>query len=573
MKKITLLLAAFFALATTALADEQPAFTFNWAHSIDGGTTGGDNIVGMANSANGDYYVATSWGSTSTAGQTNLWFDTEVLNGADGKAIVGSPYSSGSSNNGNLLIQKVSNTGSVAWFGYTRKGDIAADKSHIVATKDGGLLAVVKTRAWVAEAGYDNLIEYVDPTGHTTTIKDMGNVKNEYRYLLLKVDEDGQLQWSRLVAGKVEQRTKALTTDNASIYGVTLDADGNIYLAGNFRTELYFKKTDGTVETLEAQNTADWNGDSQGVVGDLFLVKLDKEGYFTKALTAEGTAASAFVDKIIYTDGSVFFNGRVKGNEGGNYTLGGKAINASTDCEDLILGSVSTADLSVNYVKVIAPSGSKKTIQNNGIQYMDGYVYLTGSTMGGLTGIYENDKGAHRGYLLKVKAATGEVEKNAIYLNSNSISKFCGVYLNGETMYAFGYDMSAGAVLVPVNPESLALGTATTICKAGTVAVCGTPLMDGENIILINRGRNTASFDGTETSFPTLKSWCVVYYSYKVASIPTGVSNIKADAKAAQTAVYTTDGAQVKSSTNASNATSGLSKGVYVVRGKKVMVN
>lgn len=207
MKKFILFLAACFMLAIASQAETQPAVTFNWAHTVDGATSAGDNIIGMVKASDGDYYVATTWGTNSGASQVNLWFDGEQVTGADGAAIVGSPYT-GTSKNGNMFLQKVSNAGSIVWNAYTRKGDIAHDKSHIVSTKDGGLLAVLKTRAWVAEAGYDNLVEYVDPTGHVTTIKDMGNVSGEYRYLVLKIAENGSLEWSRLIAGKVEKRKR-----------------------------------------------------------------------------------------------------------------------------------------------------------------------------------------------------------------------------------------------------------------------------------------------------------------------------------------------------------------------------
>ena len=69
MKKITLFLAAFFMLATASLAETQPAVTFNWAHTVDGATSAGDNIIGMVKASGGDYYVATTWGTNSRASQ------------------------------------------------------------------------------------------------------------------------------------------------------------------------------------------------------------------------------------------------------------------------------------------------------------------------------------------------------------------------------------------------------------------------------------------------------------------------------------------------------------------------
>lgn len=110
MKKFILFLAACFMLATASQAETQPAVTFNWAHTVDGATSAGDNIIGMVKASGGDYYVATTWGTNSGASQVNLWFDGEQVTGADGAAIVGSPYT-GTSMNDNMFLQKVSNAG------------------------------------------------------------------------------------------------------------------------------------------------------------------------------------------------------------------------------------------------------------------------------------------------------------------------------------------------------------------------------------------------------------------------------------------------------------------------------
>ena len=92
MKKFILFLAACFMLATASQAETQPSVTFNWAHTVDGATSAGDNIIGMVKASGGDYYVATTWGTNSGASQVNLWFDGEQVPGAAGAAIVGSPY-------------------------------------------------------------------------------------------------------------------------------------------------------------------------------------------------------------------------------------------------------------------------------------------------------------------------------------------------------------------------------------------------------------------------------------------------------------------------------------------------
>lgn len=73
-KNFTLLLAAFMLLMVSAQA--QSPLTFQWAHSVDGNTTGGDNIIGMCKSSDGNYYVATNFGSSSSQTDAmSVWFD------------------------------------------------------------------------------------------------------------------------------------------------------------------------------------------------------------------------------------------------------------------------------------------------------------------------------------------------------------------------------------------------------------------------------------------------------------------------------------------------------------------
>lgn len=572
MKKVTFLLLAVFAIFATASAE---TLTFNWAHTVDGATSGGDNMIGTAKAADGNYLIASTFGTTDKA--LNVNFDGATLQDKDGNAIEGSTYT-GTSNNGNLLLQKVATDGAVKWFAYTKKGDVDQSNSKIVATSDGGVIAVLKTRAWVKAAGYDNILEVVDATGNVTTVKDMGNEASEYRYLVVKFTADGKLDWTRLIAGLVKTDTKYATKNNSYVYGVAVDAEDNIYLAGNFRTELYFKKADGTKETLVAKNNVDWTGDSQSVIGDLFIVKLDKDGYFTSKLLAEGTAKCAFVDNLAYNDGKLYFNGRVQG-DGTAMTLGGKAVDASADFQTMILGSVNTADMSVNYVNVltsVANSAKKFVLQNKNVQYVDGKVYYTGLLNGGLAKAGSSEPFATNGatqlkaYVLQVDPATGDVTNS--FVNANGISGYFGVYVGTNNIYAFGYNMSSGAILTTISKTSFTAGEEYKVCTFGSVAACANPIIDGNNFVMMNRGNKTVAYYGTETSFTGISNWGVTYYSYKIDDISSGVNGIDADEAAKNYDVYTTNGIFVKTATSFEDAKAGLDKGVYVIGNEKVAI-
>lgn len=573
MKKITFLLLAVFAMFATVNAAEP---VFNWAHTVDGATSAGDNVVSMAKAADGNYYVANTFGTTDASRNVN--FDGATIQDKDGNAIEGSPYT-GTSNNGNLLLQKVATDGSVKWFAYTRKGDVNQSNSKIVAAKDGGVIAVLKVRAWVAAAGYDNLIEVVDAAGAVTTVKDMGTQASEYRYLVIKLNAEGSLEWTRLIAGLVRTDTKYATKDNAYIYGVDVDENDNIYLAGNFRTELYFKKADGTTEALVAKNNVEWTGDSQSVIGDLFLVKLDKDGYLTDKLLADGTATCAFIDNVAYNDGKIYLNGRVQGN-GTEMKLGDKALNASSERQTMFIASVNTADMSVNYVNAlssVANSAKRFVLQNKNAQYVDGKVYFTGLLNGGLAkaGSTEpfatNNATVLKAYLLQVDPATGEVLNS--FVNANGISGYFGVYVGSNNIYAFGYHMTAakGAILTTINKTSFAAGEEYVMCNSGSVATCANPIIDGNNFVMANRGNRTAKYYGTETSFTGMNNWISTFYSYKIDDT-VGVNAVNADNNAKNYDVYTTSGIFVKNATSFEDAKAGLDKGVYVIGGEKVAV-
>ena len=576
-KKFTLLL--FAILSLTMSLNAQTPLAFQWAHSVDGATTGGDNVMGMCKSSDGYYYIATNFGTSTTKKALNVWFDGELLKNEHG-AYEGSPYT-GTSQNGNMLLQKVAKDGSVVWTTFTKKGDV--DHAEVAPTSDGGLIVALKCRAWVKEAGLENMLCYVDATESETNITG-DQVESEYRYLIMKITKTGTIEWYRKITGLVKNGEKQPTKNNIYVYGLAVDEYDNIYLAGNFRTEMYLNKSDETKATLVAKSSVDtWGGDSQNTVGDMFLVKLDSKGYYLNSVVNEGVVDCAFLDKVVYNDGKLYLDGRVK-SVGNEITFGGVTVNASKDFQTQLLLSVNTEDLSVNYIKSLTSVANKSgrfVIQNKSVQYLNGYVYFTGLLNGSWKQESESENIATnhtsaqlKGYVVKMNPETGKVEK-ATVRTDGGIGGFFGVYEGAEKLYAFGYDFSGGAIVAPINKNTYAVETPIIVCKYGLVGNATTPIVDGENFVMANRGKSAASFYGTDKKFENLKNWGSVYYSYKMSDvISTGInkptiSGIDSDVIVD---VYTLGGVKVKSGVAASNATEGLAKGIYIVNHKKVIV-
>lgn len=576
-KKFTLLL--FAILSLTMSLNAQSPLAFQWAHSVDGATTGGDNVMGMCKSSDGYYYIATNFGTSTTQKALNVWFDGELLKNEHG-AYEGSPYT-GTSQNGNMLLQKVAKDGSVVWTTFTKKGDV--DHAEVAPTSDGGLIVALKCRAWVKEAGLENMLCYVDATESETNITG-DQVESEYRYLIMKITKTGTIEWYRKITGLVKNGEKQPTKNNIYVYGLAVDEYDNIYLAGNFRTEMYLNKSDETKVTLVAKSSVDtWDGDSQNTVGDMFLVKLDSKGYYLNSIVNNGIVDCAFLDKVAYNNGKLYLDGRVK-SVGNEITFGGVTVNASKDFQTQLLLSVNTEDLSVNYIKSLTSVENVKkrfVIQNKSAQYLNGYVYFTGLLNGSWQqeGESENIATNHtsaqlKGYVLKMNPETGKVEK-ATVRTDGGIGGFFGVYEGAEKLYAFGYDFSGGAIVAPINKNTYAVETPIIVCKYGLVGNATTPIVDGENFVMANRGKSAASFYGTDKKFENLKNWGSVYYSYKMSDvISTGINKptISGVASDVIVDVYTLGGVKVKSGVAASNATEGLAKGIYIVNHKKVIV-
>lgn len=576
-KKFTLLL--FAILSLTMSLNAQSPLAFQWAHSVDGATTGGDNVMGMCKSSDGYYYIATNFGTSTTQKALNVWFDGELLKNEHG-AYEGSPYT-GTSQNGNMLLQKVAKDGSVVWTTFTKKGDV--DHAEVTPTSDGGLIVALKCRAWVKEAGLENMLCYVDATESETNITG-DQVESEYRYLIMKITKTGTIEWYRKITGLVKNGEKQPTKNNIYVYGLAVDEYDNIYLAGNFRTEMYLNKSDETKVTLVAKSSVDtWDGDSQNTVGDMFLVKLDSKGYYLNSIVNNGIVDCAFLDKVVYNNGKLYLDGRVK-SVGNEITFGGVTVNASKDFQTQLLLSVNTEDLSVNYIKSLTSVENVKkrfVIQNKSAQYLNGYVYFTGLLNGSWQqeGESENIATNHtsaqlKGYVLKMNPETGKVEK-ATVRTDGGIGGFFGVYEGTKKLYAFGYDFSGGAIIAPIDKETYAVETPIIVCKYGIVGNATTPIVDGENFVMANRGKSAASFYGTDKKFENLKNWGSVYYSYKMSDvISTGINKptISGVASDVIVDVYTLGGVKVKSGVAASNATEGLAKGIYIVNHKKVIV-
>ncbi|HQW03276.1 MAG TPA: SBBP repeat-containing protein, partial [Saprospiraceae bacterium] len=106
-----------------------------------------------------------------------------------------------------------------------------------------------------------------------------------------KLDRDGQMLWAFTFGGNTEDYGEALS----------IDADGNVYVAGYFNGTADFEPGSGTTNLTSV-------GDY-----DAFLCKFDADGNFQWAIRLGGTSADQVSDMAVDTAGNILLAGQFSG--------------------------------------------------------------------------------------------------------------------------------------------------------------------------------------------------------------------------------------------------------------------
>lgn len=573
-KNLLLFLFSMLAAVMTASADNIP-FEFQWAHNVDGGTSAGDNTVAMCKS--GDYYyIVSSFGAATNQSALNVWFDGEKMKNASGLEIIGAGYegSSSTSYTANLLLQKVQQDGTIVWTAYSNGGDIDWSGTQIAPLSNGGVVLALKSRIWSANEDDKVCFRYNDPKNQQTVISSDKFTASQYTYTICKINPDGEFgDYTNIVMG-LKAYSAATPKNTIYIYGFTTDADDNIYLGGNFTSTLNLDDT----HSYEPRHLDGWDGDVQDKVGEMFVAKYNNKLKLQTAVVEgenTGSASCSQIDKLVYNDGKLYAVARVA--NGKNIVFGNKTFSTSEKATPVIM-QLRASDLSVNLVNAFEAEVNIKSrydFKSYGMQYLNGKIYFLGS----LNGLWKQDGETLldnttttwlKGTVLQINPESCKVEK-AAFRADGGIGGIYSVFEGQTKLYAFGWDLSNGAIIAPINKETFAIETATTICKSTLVGNATQPIVDGEYFIMANRGKTSATFYATSKTF-SATNWTSFYYCYKVTDIMTNISNTITENVSTTTDVYTINGIRVKANVSTAEAMQGLAKGIYIINHKKVVI-
>lgn len=172
------------------------------------------------------------------------------------------------------------------------------------------------------------------------------------RAFLAKWDENGDFVYGRVFA----------STGDCRPYGLSLDAQENIYLSGTFR---------GTIDLDPGNGTSSHTANGQL---DAFFVKLDDSGNFDWDYTFGGGSYDYVYDHAVDEQGNVYLTGGFSGTVDFDAGSGTHNISASGSADGFLLKVTNEATFDWAHT-----AGSSSNWEDfSGVAYREGFVYISG---------------------------------------------------------------------------------------------------------------------------------------------------------------------------------------------------
>lgn len=515
---------------TLALGVSAQAPVGVWGNLIDGTTAAGDQSTDIALDSDGNVYWYGTYGTTETAPDVN--YAGEFL-------FKGALYNAGSSYGSNYTVLKTDDKGKKLWCVYSNSGDFASNSGFCSVTSDGGLITVAKVRH--TDGMTDKNITLVDATGTPYEI-DWKCDRRYYRLAVTKISATGSIEWNRMIDFSTEPGPKA-SGNNASfwadvfnVYGGTVDDQGNIYIALNYRNPVTVARTEGDPVVLTPTNTANWTGDSQATAGDFLLLGLDNKGYYRNSLQLDGKCAASYCQKLVWNDGKLFVQGYIVGTENETLKAGNLTLSPSNIISPLVLSADSNLD--VKWAKCFPGEqvAGKNALQNVGLSVIGNSLYMCGQYNLRFSDPTNADKyvtatqGTLReGFVVKFDATTGEWlaardSRDDDWNKPSAVAKtgLTGYFQvfpdlkNPEYVYVYGYVMNAqvGVFLRQYNASTLVANLPDgqyNIITGGGVPSCQTAALNSTNGAFYASARGNKAFElMVDITTPAPSAWAVL---------------------------------------------------------------
>lgn len=521
-----------------------------WGNVLDGSTSAGDNCSGVAVGPDGTSYFLANMGSTESAPAITL--NGETL-------FDGAPYNAGNSYNGNLCLIAFNPDGSKKWTVYSTSGDYASNQGAITIDGNGDIVFTAKVRHTDGMTGQQ--LNIIDASGDMTEFGGTPD-KRSYNLMLAKVSAEGNLEWLDYITADTKPVPNAagsyadFTSDAVLSTALAVDSDNNIYVGGNYRTDLTVAEN----VVLPQRNVASYTGDSQKKAGNMFIVKYDAEGkYIADVIGSEGAESSA-ITSLTWAENSLYFIGSATGAD--SFSFAGKEMEPSATVS-LIIGRLDS-ELNARWANCYKSEAANAApvIQNASLTVCGNTLWMAAQFNGRFTdpasGKYLEDMAKLReGCILKLDAATGQwIDAAVSYaseftpaLAKTGLTAYFKVLQNPEKpekIYVLGYVMNAAVGVVLREYDATTLEANLENCWS-LVTQGGVPTLlavatdaDCSNAFIATRGNKAFSLLASSeiaTYVPT--TWSVLAAKFALPSdLQSGIEAAVADDSADSTVRY-----------------------------------
>lgn len=603
MKKIFTLVALALASVGMLATAQTNEITTLWGKTMS--ATYGTSRAGT--SMGGD--VAVGKDAVAFLGSIGTYSDSDVLKFGDTTIGKGTNYA-GTSTSGNETVNLTLTDldGNVKWSVYSTNGELMTNCDRVKIGNDGSVYAAFMMRH--TEGRGTETPGFIDASGNETKLSDWNCISStdnkEHRYykvLVMKVSADGNIQWIREIVGDhtpVAGSSLLVNGIPTYLYGLAVTDDA-IYVSGRATATTEFAKADGSKLTLTPHNVAGWSGDSQTTAGDMFVAKLDKDGYAENLLTTTGNVdyeTSATVEQF---GNRLYLMASVKGLASStDYKLGSTTYSVP-EYVSLLVAELDK-DLGVKWSHLY--KGSENAKKSKGIlQYMrmnkiGDDLWLSGMGQYNLS----NEDGTktmamtstlNEGYILRLNANNGDWinATTAIKDFESAITGYMGVFGDEakDEIWVYGYNFKNDGVFLRKYNKDLTTDKTQTKLLGGSLPTAYAAASSSDRLYTVARGRGSLAFAG-KTETITADKYTAVYACYQLPyNVATVVENVAAKTankvygtqgelhvvaeQPAVVTVYNIMGAVVArlNAEVGDNAVS-LPAGIYIAEGKKVVV-
>jgi hypothetical protein len=533
MKQFLLLAIA----ATTAISTYASAPNFLWGKLIDSDKTQ-DLSAKVVLTEDGNAVSLSQFGSREST--DNITYD--------GVEIATGGATTSNSDNLNLLVIKHNiSDGSRVWSVSSKNGDFAVSSSaDMVATPDGGVVVLVNGRS-------SNLTEYtspvlVDNSGAEVDFADWNTSVWIYNQVLVKINKDGNIEWARNIVmdqlpvpNATSGASVNATTNGVTPNAVTVDADGNIYIGGNYRAPMIVTGDKNSTYVLTARNIEKYNGDVQTAAGGTYVIRLDNEGNYVNHLRVSGELTRDQAG-LFYVDGSsLYIAGSISGAQGNELSIAGKSVSVENTYDGIYVAKVATDLKTVDYVQYIKAFdvSSKQNTKLRDLKVINNNLYIVGGGTGGYAkagaseAVVKSTAAKDEGWFIALNAEDGSWVGAAN--NATNIGAYLNIFSYDNKLYVYGYKLNkdTGAFLDEYNEGEFTYTNRYTIAKGGGVPTGYAAKFDASSKTLVALARGNAAFTfGNDTSSDAPTNWGGLITAYTFAETGSSASATIEAAKA-----------------------------------------